>query len=102
MNSETFFREVYENKPGALERLNAYRGRLEKAFALVSDPHDWKAPIRAVVLVEDLDAAGLTVDDVTESVAFYTATDASVTVLVKPTGAVYVTALGYRAGPAGP
>jgi hypothetical protein len=74
------------------------------AFDLVAPKSHWKDAIEAVVRVSVMEAAGLTIDDVTQSVGFYTATEARTQVITGQDGSVWgylVTAPGYRAGPAG-
>lgn len=81
---------------------NAKKARLEAAFRLVS-PEDWRAPIKAFVTLETLNAANVTIEEVTEAVAYFTATVAKTKFLPYGPFAGYgVTAKGYRAGPAGP
>lgn len=78
-----------------------------RAFALV-DPtswgmRDWKEPVSAVVHPDDLAAAGVTLEQVKDAVAFYTATEATVReakTAVPGVTAYIVTAIGYRNGPA--
>ena len=68
---------------------------LEIAFNKVKTPGDWKARINARIPIttqRDLDM-------ITESIQFYTATDAE----VKTSGNAWIIcADGYRMGPAGP
>lgn len=71
-----------------------HQERMERAFALVSpDLHakrlgyasselglvSWKDPIAALVPQSELDASGVTIQDVAEAVEFFTATTASIT-----------------------
>ena len=65
---------------------------MEKAFALVSPVEHWKAPISAEISEEMREV-------VTEAIAYYTASEA-VFAEAGP-GRLYVTAIGYWAGPAG-
>jgi hypothetical protein len=86
---------------------NARKVRMEAAFALVSPEKfgakDWRCPIKAYVTYETLAAANVTIEEVKEAVAFFTATEATVKELPGGPFAGYgVTAMGYRAGPAGP
>ena len=77
---------------------------LEAAFNLIKDPIDWKRPIDAFVP----DGFQELVDVAIVAIRFYTATDPTV---VKGTGknpdtgepveGVFITAAGYRGGPAG-
>ena len=65
---------------------------LSRAYDLVSDPDDWKAPIDATVSGADIHA-------VVSAIEFYTATDVNVSY----DGEKWkVKSVGYRAGPAGP
>jgi hypothetical protein len=85
------------------------REKAKRAFEMV-DPGkrglDWRSPINAFVTVAELEAAGLGIEDVKEAVAFFTATEATATRHdlrnVWGPDCWHVTALGYRAGPAGP
>lgn len=71
----------------------------------------WKGEICALVTEEDLTSAGVTIEDVAESVEFYTATTAIVTrqsigslpwkTFDAPKPGYLVRAKGYRLGPAG-
>jgi hypothetical protein len=71
----------------------------------------WRDPIASLVTDTQLDEAGVTIGDVVEAVAFYTATAATVSrERIGRIGSVdhcgapgwLVLAAGYRAGPAGP
>lgn len=76
--------------------LNNYdrtHAELLRAFDLVADPDDWRAPIRAFCRAADVKA-------VQEAVTYFTATTATA-VLIPFVGQFYITAVGYRAGPAG-
>jgi len=78
--------------------------QLVAAFDLVAPKSHWKDAIEAVVRVSVMEAMGLTIFDVTKSVAFYTATEAMAQEISGENGALWgylVTAPGYRAGPAG-
>lgn len=80
---------------------------LAKAFDVVCVADDWRAPIDKTVYA---DASGnvigtgvfepITLDEVKAAIEFFTATEASC-VKVGTVDAVKVTAVGYRAGPAG-
>jgi hypothetical protein len=96
--------------PAAQAELEALTHRqntvLSRAFDLV-DPSKinprpgvtWKDPIHAYVTARTLQHCGLTLADIKEAVEHYTATEATVT---EPGEHIYlVTAIGYRAGPAG-
>lgn len=82
-----------------LAQLNAQHATMLKAFKLVENPVDWKAPIRAIVTVETLTAQHLTIEQVLEAVVYFTATNPR---LVPLLGCYRVESIGYRAGPAGP
>lgn len=70
-------------------------GQLREIFDAVSDPDDWKGPIRALI-----PASGHGVVDA--AVEFFTATRISVTDGPEVgTGRILIEADGYRAGPAG-
>jgi hypothetical protein len=80
------------------------RSAMVAAFALVAPKSHWKDAVYAVVSVSSMEASGLTIYDVTESIAFYTATEAKTQAITGENGALWgylVTAPGYRAGPAG-
>lgn len=72
---------------------------------------DWKSAIVTAVLVEDLDAAGVTIGDVAEAIEFFTATTATVEAarvagrpwehFLDERAGFLVQADGYRRGPAG-
>lgn len=80
----------------------ALQQRMTAAFNLVANETDWKKPVLALVSNKMLQAAGLSIEDVAEAVAFFTATVAKVTPAGTSDGPGYfVTAVGYRAGPAG-
>jgi hypothetical protein len=81
----------------------------EAAFALV-DPsrnsclRSWKDQIAAVVTDRELEAAGVTIEQVNDAIEFFTATTALTTREKIGTGAepgYLILADGYRAGPAG-
>lgn len=86
--------------------------KARKAFELVTPERfgakDWREPIEAVVTGAELAAAGVTIEEVKEAVAFMTATEARVNNYIiaghlGEKGLVhYVKAVGYRRGPAGP
>lgn len=63
---------------------------------------DWRSPIRASIsagALRVIERQGFTLDDLCESIRWFTATEPKVT----PTGdGVLIEADGYRAGPAGP
>ena len=71
----------------------------------------WKAPIGALILDVEIEAAGLTIDDVRDAIEFYTATKATTrrAPIGKRSGqcdgegrmGYLVTAEGYAKGPAG-
>lgn len=72
----------------------------------------WKDEIAELLTDEEIDAAGVTIDDVREAIAFYTATEAKITrkTIAGSRGERFdagkhgylVIAKGYRKGPAGP
>lgn len=70
---------------------------LRGAFDLVADPNDWKAPISALIPAE-------VAPIVCSAIRFFTATEPT----TRPAddiafkGGVWVEAVGYRNGPAGP
>lgn len=82
--------------------------RLQRAFALVCPKAwgrvDWKAEVKAVLHPADLAAALVTIGDVVEAVAFYTATPCGVReveINAEPGVMAHVVfADGYRKGPA--
>lgn len=79
--------------------------------AEVAKGASWKDQIAEIVTDRDLETAGVTIDDVREAIAFYTATEATITrhqigrlyadVFDPPIPGYLVLADGYRAGPAG-
>ncbi len=85
-----------------LATMNAKRDHLKVAFDVVCNPLDWKGSISVsaeIALWDRLCAQlGITTEDVVESVAFFTATQATVVV---ENGVIRITAPGYRMGPAG-
>jgi hypothetical protein len=91
-----------EAKNTSLEALNAHQARMQKAFDIVANPLDWKAPIRVqssrATWAKLLSMTGLTHDEILESIAYFTATTATVT---EQGDELEITAPGYRAGPAG-
>ena len=99
------------------------RSTMERAFDLV-DPamratallghsnhgKTWKDPICSLLPQSELDSAGVTIEQVAEAIAFYTATEAGISAeKIGRVGAVdhhgapgyLVMADGYRRGPAG-
>jgi len=85
----------------APEHFDADQILMSRAFDLVSPAiwgaADWRAPVLAVLTDADLTAAGVTLEQVTAAVEFFTATKATVVT----TNAHIIRAEGYRAGPAG-
>lgn len=67
----------------------------EEAFALIEQPGDWKAPIDAVIPVEDYDRCR-------EACDFFTATKLEIVEQLHYGKFLRVKAIGYRNGPAGP
>jgi len=68
--------------------------QLASAFDRVRDPHDWKAPIRAVIPVVERPI-------VEKAVRWFTETEPRFEEVPGETGRVLVVAAGYRLGPAG-
>lgn len=69
------------------------RSTLLKAFDVVCDPDDWRAPIDAEVAVEEVPVT-------VAAIEYFTAT--SVRVTRCHTDRCRVRSVGYRSGPAGP
>jgi hypothetical protein len=67
--------------------------QLNAAFNALHDPADWRAPIKAVVHVNLLELS-------VRAIRFFTATEPHARVLEN--GAIELTSVGYRMGPAGP
>lgn len=84
-----------------LDNLNARHEVLLKAFNIVANPTDWKAPIvcygTRATIEKLLQLTGLTMADIVESIEYFTATTATVT---ETNDDIRITAPGYRAGPA--
>lgn len=86
------------------------QNRMNLAFSLVSPEYwgaarglDWKDQINAVLVEEDLKTAGVTIQEVVDSVEFMTATKATLresTVHLTNEKAYIIKADGYRRGPA--
>lgn len=77
------------------KQLQAEKAELEPIFYQICDPKDCKAPIDALVRLEDKEKAA-------RAIAFFTATDATFEEPTPPrAGWVRVKSIGYRAGPAG-
>lgn len=68
---------------------------MRRAFDLVANPKDWKAPVDKVLYPAVLDYE---IAVIAFAVKYMTATEATVTEL--PDGKVRITAPGYRNGPA--
>ncbi len=95
--------------PGERAKFLAAVGLISEAAA---SRHSWRDEIAALVLDSDLVAAGVTTDDIREAVAYYTATEATITTerigglshvhFLEAVPGYFVRAKGYRAGPAGP
>ena len=66
---------------------------LHDAFELVRDPADWKAPINATILLDNVSVVDC-------AISFFTATEPIF--ISAQNGLVRVEADGYRDGPAGP
>lgn len=87
-----------------MQTTTATKTEMETAFNLVAPKGDWRAEITAFVTKEQLFAANVTVEDVAEAIAFFTATVAKTTHIEHEgrwLGTVFQAA-GYRRGPAGP
>jgi hypothetical protein len=69
---------------------------MNEAFKRVQNPKDWRAPINCVVAEAD----PVELEKIREAVEFYTATTCYVRCQGRDT--YWVTAVGYRNGPAGP
>lgn len=72
---------------------------MERAFALVKPPNDWKAKIDTYIVDSDLRRANVTLENVREAISYFTATGATI---VTTTGGYRILSVGYRAGLAGP
>jgi hypothetical protein len=72
--------------------------QLDKAFDVVKDQTDWKAPID-VILSGDTSLEDLAL--YTAAIQFFTATEAKINYGDYIDGGFRITAPGYRAGPAG-
>ena len=84
------------NDYDSYEKLNA---RMSKAFKIVSNPKDWKAPIDKVVNLKEVE---VDLPSILESIEFFTATVANWTSSWKgDENLVRIRAAGYRNGPAG-
>jgi hypothetical protein len=85
-----------------LDTLNAHQARMKAAFDIVSNPQDWKAPIRVIgtrsTWAKLLSLTGFTQAEILESIEYFTATKATVT---DKGDEIEITAPGYRMGPAG-
>jgi hypothetical protein len=68
---------------------------LRQAFELVQNPDDWKAEISALIPAD-------LVPIVCSAVRFFTATEATTRPADAVPNGVWVEAIGYRMGPAGP
>lgn len=87
--------------------LDFTQAQLEAAWSKVADPKDWKAPVKAIVVAEDLVVT-------LYAISHFTATEASVRpadgdhlredgkIVGASIASFHVAAPGYRAGPAGP
>jgi len=83
------------------ETYETTQARMKKAFSFVENPHHWKAAIRTTVSAVKLESAGVSIAEVAEAVAFFTATTAMVRPRTLLGERVYeVEAPGYWAGPA--
>ena len=68
---------------------------LQKAFNLVCDDKDWKAPIDSLCLINEMEI-------VSAAISHFTATKAKFNTIPENRKWARVTAQGYRSGPAGP
>ncbi len=88
----------------SLAAQNARRTFLLAVFDLTVTGEDWKAPIHAyVAATETVDGVAVTPALLAEAVAFFTATEATITPVTDANGWTaghVVVAKGYRAGPA--
>lgn len=93
-----------------LERWAAREPRITRKMV---ESRTWRDQIDALVTDSDLEAAGVTIEQVAEAVAHFTATDARIErfecigsrqgeSFAEPQPGYLVQAIGYRAGPAGP
>ena len=73
---------------------------LNAAFKRVQNPYDWREPIDCIVYAKDQSE----LDVIVEAIMFYTATKATIRQVGIPaySRTYRITAVGYRAGPAGP
>jgi hypothetical protein len=87
----------------AQETYEVMQARMQKAFNLVAPKEHWKNPVRCEVTSNQLEEAGLTIQQVCESVVYFTGTQALARLITKNpiTGTEFfmVTAPGYYAGP---
>ena len=87
---------------GTVDDYTTHQQRMATAFNLVANETDWKQPIAALVSDKMLRTSGLSIENVAEAVMYFTATIAKVTAAGTSDGSGYfVTAVGYRDGPAG-
>jgi hypothetical protein len=66
---------------------------LRQAFTLIENPKDWKGPIATFIPIEQREI-------ITYAIPFVTATNAIFQEISNDPTKLYVTAKGYRAGPA--
>ncbi len=85
----------------AKETYEQMQARLTKAFDLVCNKEDWRAEIQTFVSDPVLAAAGVSIEEVREAVIHFTATVPSFSRFWEGEGGYWVTAIGYRNGPAG-
>lgn len=76
-----------------------HHAKMVAAFEIIEPAGDWRDPILSATSHAALHAAGVTLEDVLESVQYFTATVANV--IEDDFGLVTVSADGYRNGPAG-
>lgn len=72
-----------------------YHELLDKAFAIVADPKDWKAPIDTIIRIEDYYDLLI----ILTAIEHFTATKATYDMVEDRV--YHIKSVGYRAGPAG-
>ena len=83
------------NDPNEIVYKHYTRGELDRAFALISDPEDWRAPLRGTVSSEDLGAC-------LAAAEFFTGAGLQSVSSDYANGQHTVKGVGYRNGPCGP
>lgn len=79
---------------------STHHDRMVAAFEIVEPSNDWRDRILSVFSHSALTNAGVTLADVIESVAYFTATVPTINE-DEWDGSITVSAIGYRNGPAG-